>query len=296
MHRIILFGEVLADIFPGDTVLGGAPYNVTRHLHALQQQPVLISRAGNDALKTQLLAALAAHNITASGIQTDRHYPTGQVKVTIEQQSHHFDILANQAYDYIDGQEAASIAKLNKPDMTYFGTLAQREHASKTALKGILNLTTGPCFLDINLRAPWYNKATIHDALKQADHVKVSEEELATIAAMFSQKPITLTEAASLLTQQFELTTLFVTCGESGAWAVSKNGQTATVSGQAIKSNLVDTVGAGDAFSAMCILGLLNDWPLQKIIEQANLLAAEICKVRGAVPESEGLYASFLAN
>ena len=225
MHHIVLFGEVLADIFPDQTILGGAPYNVTRHLQAFQQLPILISRTGKDALKESLLSEFARLGISQAGIQIDTKHPTGQVTVYIQNETNHFNIEPNQAYDYIDAQDAAHIAESNSPSIIYFGTLAQRTDVSSAALNKIFKKTFSPRFVDVNLRAPWYNKAVIEYSLRNADFAKVSEEELIIIAALFSLNTKHLRDVALCLVEKFDLTTLFVTCGESGAWALSSVGE-----------------------------------------------------------------------
>jgi len=290
MHNFTLFGEVLADVFPDGAILGGAPYNVTRHLRGLQQNPLFISRVGDDPLKTALFAELSKLDIDTAGIQLDDTHPTGEVIVHIENSTHHFDIRPNQAYDHIEANAALAVLEHRQPDIIYFGTLAQRQADSKGTLKALLNNTSCPKFLDVNLRAPWYDKATIHESLQYADIVKVNDDELNIIKGLFSNAASSDNDFAALLIKKFRLVKLFVTCGESGAWALTATEQRYQTAGQHLGPALIDTVGAGDAFSAVCMLGELNQWPIEKTLVSANLLAAEICKVRGAIPETNDCY------
>ncbi|MEE9331709.1 MAG: PfkB family carbohydrate kinase [Methylophilaceae bacterium] len=294
MYHIALFGEVLADIFPDQIALGGAPYNATRHLRAFQQHPVLISKVGSDALKEQLLTELSRWGIDQSGIQFDAVHPTGQVTVHIENAAHHFKIHPNQAYDYIETYEATQVTTSINPSLIYFGTLAQRNDVSNSTLNRLLKNSSCPRFLDINLRAPWYNKAIIEYSLLNANIVKVSEEELQIVAQLFECRTNNSEDYALFLISKFDLTTLFVTCGENGAWALSSTGEESKVYGQNLESTLVDTVGAGDAFSAISILGTLYNWTIEETLNQANAFAAEICKIRGATPETDDLYMPFI--
>ena len=294
MHTVTLFGEVLADIFPDKTVLGGAPYNVARHLRAFQLNPVLITRVGNDSLKNKLLAELSQLDIDALGVQIDTTHPTGQVTVSIERESHHFEICPNQAYDYIDANLAINTSLSMQPSMTYFGSLIQRNSTSAAALNKFLNNTSCTRFLDINLREPWYEKAIIQHSFSNANIAKVSEEELKIIAQMLEFNSRTDKEHALSLLERFNITTLFVTCGENGAWSISPSGRILETENQKLKSALVDTVGAGDAFSAICILGCLNNWPIERTLKRANSFAAAICEIRGAAPEKKSFYLPFL--
>lgn len=294
MYRIALFGEVLADIFPDQTILGGAPYNVTRHLRAFKEHPVLISRAGNDRLKTQLFDELSRLEIDASGVQLDTTYPTGQVFVHIENDEHHFDIQTNQAYDYINADNAMGVMSAMSPNIFYFGTLAQRSDVSSTTLQSILNNTSNQRFLDVNLRAPWYNKATIEQALTHADIVKVNEDELLVIATLLGNKVKKVRPFSLQLMQKFNLTTLYVTCGSEGAWVISNNGEKSQANGLALDALLVDTVGAGDAFSAVTILGSLHDWSVKITLDRANAFASAVCQIRGAAPKTSDFYLPFI--
>lgn len=292
-NTIALFGEVLADVFPEKTVLGGAPYNVARHLLAFAQHPVLITRAGNDELRDRFMAELTALGMDDAGVQTDPVYPTGQVNVQMEGATHRFEIKTNQAYDHIHAGVAHLVTLATHPDLAYFGTLAQRNVESRLALDTFLSDAKCPRFLDMNLRAPWYDKHTIRRSLLRTEIVKLNEEELGIIAGMFDPKLTQARAQASFLMKRFDLSLLFITCGEAGAWALTNNGEEASVSGMALGDDFVDTVGAGDGFSAVCILGLLNQWPLDQILTRANQFATALCRVRGAAPANPSFYESF---
>jgi fructokinase len=287
---IAIFGEILADIFADSTVLGGAPYNVARHLRALQQHPLLISRVGNDPLKATLFSELAKLDIDQSAIQLDSTYPTGQVIVHMENSEHRFEIEPNQAYDHIHPTNL-----ITQPDIAYFGTLAQRSAKSSLALDAFLNNVKCPRFLDINLRAPWYNKDTIQRALLRAEIVKTNEEELKIICDMFEPVCSNDKDRALFLLKKFALQYLFVTCGEHGAWVLSEKGEE-KAKGQALNSALIDTVGAGDAFSAICMVGFLHGWPMQKILTRASTFASALCTVQGAAPETHDFYLPYIES
>ena len=287
---IAIFGEVLADIFPNATVLGGAPYNVARHLRAFQQHPLLISRVGNDALKEALFSELIKRDINPSGIQLDPVYPTGQVTVHTESGAHHFEIKPDQAYDHIHPHTLVT-----QPDIAYFGTLAQRSSESSLALDVFLSDAKCPRFLDVNLRSPWYNKDTIQRALLRAEIVKTNEEELKILCDMFEPACSNDKDRALFLLKKFALQHLFVTCGEHGAWVLSDNGEE-KAEGQSLNSALIDTVGAGDAFSAICMVGFLHSWPMQKTLSRAGTFASALCTIQGAAPETHDFYLPYIES
>ena len=288
---IAIFGEVLADIFPNATVLGGAPCNVARHLRAFQQHPLLISRVGNDALKEALFSELIKRDINPSGIQLDPVYPTGQVTVQMESGTHHFEIKPDQAYDHIHPHTLAT-----QPDIAYFGTLAQRSNESSLALDVFLNDAKCPRFLDVNLRSPWYNKNTIQHALSRAEIVKTNEEELKIICDLFEPACSNDKDRALFLLKKFNLQHLFVTCGEHGAWVLSDNGEERKAEGQALNAALIDTVGAGDAFSAVCMVGFLHGWSIQTMLARANTFASTLCTIQGAAPDSSDFYLPYIES
>ncbi len=290
---VVLFGEVLADVFPDRSVLGGAPFNVACHLQAFGRHPVLISRLGEDALRDAVMHAMSEKGLDTQGVQFDTHYPTGQVKVHMQAGGHRFEILPLQAYDFIHADAARQTLTAAQPDLVYFGTLTQRHAVSRQALHSLLQAGQSMTFLDINLRAPWYDEATLRLSLQFADIVKINDAELTELADLFALPGGSPHEQSQALMAQFDLAQVLVTCGDAGAWHLSREGTRVEsgIPGAAIR--VVDTVGAGDGFASVFILGFLRDWAMSTTLERANTFAAAICGIRGAVPEHAAFYDSF---
>ncbi len=291
---VVLFGEVLADRFPDRSVLGGAPFNVAHHLKAFGLQPVLITRVGNDALRSEMLASMARFDMDTSGVQFDPVHPTGQVLVHIDTQGHRFEIPPDQAYDFVHAGLARLATLAASPAMIYFGTLAQRHQVSRRALSSLFRSTDAPRILDINLREPWFKLETIKQSLRHANLVKMSDDELAIIAGMLKlpdDKPETQARA---LMEQFALDRVLVTCGAKGAWQMAATGDVTFVGIEKPVGNIVDTVGAGDGFAAVFIFGTMAGWSPDRLLSRANNFAAAICQMRGAIPESLDFYQPFL--
>lgn len=280
---VAIFGEVLADVFPDQSVLGGAPFNVARHLQVFGLHPLMISRTGSDALGDALLQEMTERGMSTFGMQHDKAHPTGQVKVVLEEGSHCFDILPGQAYDYIDAETACQLVTAFPPQLAYFGTLALRNEVSRQAAMGFLESCQCPLFLDINLRAPWYDESIIVSALQQADIVKLNDEELAIVAAMLGLEKMDAETQAIALQQRFSLRQVLVTCGAAGSWLLDERQQVFRAPAAEIVQ-VVDTVGAGDAYAAVFIQGLLDGWDFQTLLHRASNYAAAQCRVRGAVP------------
>lgn len=288
-NSVALFGEVLADVFPDRAVLGGAPFNVARHLQCFGLAPFLITRTGYDALRQELLAEMKRLGMEISGVQRDASYPTGQVMVHMETNGHRFEILPEQAYDHIHPEEILAAPAYQ---VIYFGTLAQRCLQSRFALDVFLANSRGLRFLDINLRTPWYDLDTIQRSMLLADILKINDEELATVAGLL-KLPGTPREQATALIEEFDLQSVLVTCGAGGAWLLDKEGHEIRVDGAPVAA-LSDTVGAGDGFASVFLLGLLKGWPQDVTLRRANEFAATICAIRGAAPEEDDFYAPFL--
>ena len=293
---IVLFGEILADIFPDRTVLGGAPFNVARHLKAFGQAPVLITRLGNDALRDEVVGALQRNDMETVGIQRDKSHPTGRVQVRLDDKGHRFDILPQQAYDFIHPGVARITALSVNPALVYFGTLAQRCDTSRRALKTLLRSSGAAKFLDINLRPPWYSENTLCESLQHADIVKMNDEELDIVAGMFKLHGGEPQDRARELIARFGLEQVLVTCGSAGAWQINRNGKVFKTGAADTSVTVVDTVGAGDGFSAVFILGALRKWPMARTLERANAFASALCGIRGAIPGNADFYAPFVAE
>jgi fructokinase len=284
---------MLADVFPDRSVPGGAPFNVARHLAAFGETPLMVSRLGDDALGRRMLGDMKAWGMDTSAIQIDPNLPTGQVRVHMEQTGHRFEILPRQAYDFID-QDAATLAlDSTRPGLFYFGTLSQRHQVSRQALAVLLRRSSAPRFLDINLREPWYDEDTLRFSLGHADIVKLNDEELRILADMFEADGTSEAQRAGALVRMFDICRLIVTCGDRGAWQLDEEGAVSRTPADT-RPAIVDTVGAGDAFAALCILGMTLDWPAATALQRAERFAAAICEIRGAVPESREFYEPFL--
>jgi fructokinase len=295
-ETILLFGEVLADIFDDRKVFGGAPFNVARHLQAFGLHPVLITRTGNDELRRELLAVIKDAGMDDCGIQLDVSHPTGQVMVHMEGREHRFEILPEQAYDYIHAGITHMITLAVRPQLIYFGTLAQRSAKSAQALGALIRSSNAPRFLDINLRKPWYDAPTLERSLRRATLVKINQEELDILTSLFRLSGKNQVQNADALVRCFGLDRVLVTCGERGAWQLDNEGKVEGVEGSASSRPLMDTVGAGDGFASVYILGLLRGWPATLTLSRANDFAATLCEIRGAIPDSPEFYEPFIKD
>lgn len=284
---ITLFGEVLFDQFPdGQAVLGGAPFNVAWHLQAFGQQPYFISRVGADVLGEQIRTNMLAWGMDTTHLQTDETHPTGVVQITINAGEPTYEILDQQAYDYI-----AEPSDPIHSSIIYHGTLALRHPTSVQALAALLAQHDGLVFLDVNLRAPWWSVGQISGCLKAADWVKLNDDELRQL----TEPQATLQETLHDFLATYQLKGLIVTRGELGAVALTDNGEYLEVTPNAL-AEVVDTVGAGDAFTSVLLLGLQHQWPLNLTLRRAQDFASALVTQKGATVQDMGFYLPFIAQ
>jgi fructokinase len=282
---IQVFGEVLFDHFPdGSRVLGGAPFNVAWHLQAFGLAPRFISRIGDDPAGHEIAELMDAWGMSCEGLQTDREHPTGSVRVVIENGEPHYEIVADCAYDFI---AAELLEAKNTEGILYHGSLAVRNPVARAALQAIKARHQGKIFIDVNLRPPWWKREILHELLHDADWVKLNEDELGQLVPNSNG----LENAMQTFCAQFDLETLIVTRGASGAsgW----DGRHFVAVAPPADTTVVDTVGAGDAFAALSLFGLSRRWTLETTLERAQTFAVALVGKRGATVADKEFYRSF---
>ncbi len=279
----VIFGEVLFDCFPdGNSVLGGAPFNVAWHLQAFGLSPLLISAIGDDALGKKVKSAMLDWNMNSTGLQLDSLHPTGSVDVSFKNGEPHYTIVEHRAYDYIN---AALLPLLAEDRLLYHGSLALRNLSSRKALSKLKAQHTGSVFMDVNLRDPWWQKEFVLNLADESDWVKLNEDELNLLGSGAGD----IESQADQFIDRHKLKGLIITLGKKGAIALTENGSFAQVEPlQTLK--VVDTVGAGDAFTSVLILGLSHGWSLQQIMLRAQDFASLMVGQQGATVHHTDFY------
>ncbi len=292
--RPIIFGEVLFDRFPdGNAMLGGAPFNVAWHLKGFGCTPLIISRIGEDAAGRLVQQAMQDWGLDSTGLQTDGTYPTGAVEIEMSGTKHSFDILPDQAYDQIDIGQSLEATKHIKAALFYHGSLAIRTAKACQVLEDLLSSIELPIFVDINLRDPWWQAEELPSIFQRARWVKVNEEELNIIADKLGFSSENLQNVSLNFKNQYDIEQLVVTQGEQGAILFDSSQDVVEVTPISI-GKIVDTVGAGDAFSSVHILGLLRGWTSKLTMQRAQEFASRICQQRGATSVNLNLYLEML--
>ncbi len=282
---IHVFGEVLFDYFPdGSRVLGGAPFNVAWHLQAFGLVPNFISRIGNDANGAEIVTLMTDWGMSRAALQTDETHPTGCVRIDIQDGEPHYDIVNDSAYDSIS---AALLPATTTDGILYHGSLALRNPISLAALQAFKTRHQGQIFVDVNLRTPWWKKATLLPLLSDANWVKINEHELTELCPEISD----LESAIRFFYKQLDLDLLVVTRGAQGAIAFADR-QLISVR-PAANIQVVDTVGAGDAFASVLLLGLSKQWSIETTLDRAQAFAGEVVTRRGATISDREFYRTF---
>lgn len=306
---IVVFGEALVDLFKNGAVVGGAPFNVTRHLAGFALQPLFISAIGADNDGALIQQELQRFKLAPQGMQILPSQRTGAVQVHESALGHQFEIMANCAYDYI--QTNAALAAFNqtnpKPNMLYHGTLGLRNSVSLQTFQALREQLSAQenssVFMDINWRAGHVEQAVAVKCLQRANIIKLSIEELQMVLAWFNiavacenKLPTLAATERSIqhLMAQLKAHLLLVTYGDLGSAAFNREGACLASAAALINQPIVDTVGAGDAFSSVMLLAVTQHWPMDIALQRANEFAAGVCAIRGATPTDLAFYKKYV--
>jgi len=287
---ILVVGEILFDVFEKEKQLGGAPFNFAYHLKNFGFPVRYISRIGNDTHGKEILNILEHHHFNIDDIQIDAKYDTGTVIVQLSSSGNPtFHINTDVAYDYINYLPKEHSTLIDMADFIYFGTLVQR---SKQGFENIQRFMENRrpdtvCFYDINLRPDCYSEKVILTSLEHADILKLNTQELDECKRIFRFSKNN-DAFIHFLMDQYALKIVAITRGDKGSELYTKDGHFQAKINRV--SSIVDTVGAGDAYSSMLAVGIIKGWEPARILSIASMFASRICEIRGAIPESQESY------
>jgi fructokinase len=276
--NILCFGEILWDTFGTEKVAGGAPMNVARHLVQQGADVSFASRVGSDESGKALIGFLKAGDLYSELIQTDDELPTCEVTVRLDKQGSATYIIPKPcSWDNIQTEPALTEAA-KKATAIVFGSLVCRENITRDTLLNLLNETAALKIFDVNLRPPHYTLSDIETLAARADVVKMNEDEA---VLLIGETDGGLREKIIEFQKKYHARTICVTRGENGAilWHDHQ-----FYEHPGYKVNVVDTVGAGDAFLATFIGGLLNGADMPDLLKKACAVGAFVTTKRGANP------------
>ena len=284
--NVIGMGEVLWDLLLTGPQLGGAPANFAYHAHALGAQTQVITRVGKDDYGREIIRRFHEMGLPETGVQVDETAPTGTAKVALSGDGlAHFTIQENVAWDQIAVTPEALVTA-SEAHAICFGSLAQRCEPSRNTIQQLVAAAPADALrvFDINLRQQFYSRDVIEQSLQLANVLKLNDDELPTLAAMFN-----LTGSAEdhieRLAQTFGLRIVALTRGANGSLLYQRvNDEVRWSDCPSRPVKVVDTVGAGDSFTAAMVLGLLRKMDLDEINTIANEVARYVCSQPGATP------------
>jgi len=282
-YTIVGLGELLWDLFPSGQQLGGAPANFAYITNLLGDNGVPASRIGRDSLGDEAITQLSKLGLNSAFVQHDPIYPTGTVKVEVDDAGQpRFEICKPVAWDFIEWtsqwQQLARDA-----DAVCFGSLAQRSPTSQATIRSFLHATRPATIrvFDVNLRQHFYSKEVLSESMKLASIVKLNHEELPRIMRLLDLESSDETDAARCLRSLYDLKLVCITRGAAGSLLISAN---ECSEHPGFRVQVVDTVGAGDAFTAAMLRGYLRGNPLDEINALASRVGAWVASQSGATP------------
>ena len=281
--KVVGLGEILWDMLPDGKQLGGAPANFAFHAQSLGAESFVVSSVGNDALGTELLDLLSELNLYKDYIAIDSTHPTGTVSVKLDEHgTPDFAIHEEVAWDYISLTPELE-RFVQKVDAVCFGSLAQRYQRSRSTIDSLLHMANPDCIkvFDVNLRQHFYKKDVIVKLLNHSNILKLNDDELPIVAHICSVDGDENTILKKLF-YKFDLNLIALTKGGNGSRLFSQD-YDAELPVERIE--IADTVGAGDAFTAALIMGLLHGLPTPIVHRNAVELASYVCTQNGATPQ-----------
>lgn len=247
----------------------------------------MVSAVGNDIRGQKAIEILRSYGVDTSLIQVIAGSSTGTVGVQIDAAGKPaFTIHRNSAWDQLTWSDALA-GRIQSADAVCFGTLGQRSLTSMITIRRCLEAASAAGImrvLDINLRSPFFDDTMIRESIPLASILKLSDEELPRVCrACNLPTEHSLSELAQNLRSMFDLEVIVVTRGADGAMMVTRS---EVLEQPGIPTIVRDTVGAGDAFTAAFVMGLLQKEAHAANLFQACTVAAKVCSHAGAVPEA----------
>lgn len=279
-YVIVGLGELLWDVFPNERRPGGAPANVAYHASVLENTGIVVSRVGKDKAGNDLLEFLENKKLNISHIQRDKEKPTGTVQVTIENGEPAYTITEDVAWDFLEFSDSFKALAL-QADAICFGTLAQRNAKSRAVIRQFLKASPDSTLkvLDVNLREPFYSKEIISQSIELANVIKLNLDEWNILGKLFH-----VSDPIRWLLNEGGIQLVCLTKGRDGSELITRDNRF-TQRSEILDVSTGDAVGVGDAFTAALTGKLLQDQPLEEVLQFANTYAGHVATLQGGMPE-----------
>jgi len=283
-EAILVIGEVLWDVFADSITLGGAPLNFAAHLQRLGHHPLLVSAVGKDELGERASRSIAGLGLDVALLRRSAKWKTGTAMVGLDATGQpSFRIERPAAYDDLTLSDSdLRLVRDKQPSWLYYGTLFPSLPEPMAALRLIVQaLPAAKRFYDVNLRPGFDSPELVSDLIAEANVVKLNETEMEQIGAMLGL-PSDAEGFCRSGAERFGWSAVCVTLGADGC-AMLRGAEYVRTPGRPIQ--VADTVGAGDAFAAAFLHGLMADLPLDEIANLSNRVGALVASRAGAIPD-----------
>lgn len=282
--QITAIGEILWDVFPDGERLGGAPFNFAAQAARLGHRTALLSAVADDERGRRALAEARRLKVETELIQTVETPPTGYVTVTVDEGGQpDYVIHRPAAYDCVElAETAAQALKKNPPEWIYFGTLLQTDAAARATTLRLLDAAGKTRRLyDVNLRKDSYSRELLADLLPLATVLKINAGEAAEVRRLFGEPQSDSETFAREYAARYGYEGVCVTLGAGGCYLLWNGREVRSAS---YPVTVRDAVGAGDAFAAAFVHGVLSGWRIEETADFANRVGSLIASRSGAVP------------
>jgi fructokinase len=285
--NITSIGEILFDVYNNEKQIGGAPFNFIYHVNKIIGDTNFITSVGKDKDGEQILKFLDEHNISKKYVDINNEKSTGKVLIELnDDKIPEFNIRENSAYDFISLSNSEEQEIVYESKLIYFGTLCQRNNVSRKTIQSLISSNV-LSMLDINIRQNYYTKEIIEKSLSACGILKINEDELNLICELCIGSNQGYLQNVAALKSKYDINIISVTKGKEGAEIFSKS-ESNFCSSPNVEA--VDTVGAGDAYSAILAIGILKGLSIEKTNRLAVSFAAEVIQRKGALIYDDKIY------
>lgn len=281
---VVGLGEILWDIPPDGKQLGGAPMNFAYHASKCGFKGYAVSAIGDDELGREAVAALDGKKLNYILETVD--YPTGTVPITLSETGvPTYEIKEGVAWDNMPFNSRMEVLA-GKTRAVCFGSLAQRSSVSRESINRFLDAIPKDdkryIVFDVNLRQNFYNEDILRESMQRCNVMKINDEELVQVERMFGYPGLDLENTCWLLLGKYNLKILVLTCGVNGSYVFTPGGKSFLPTP---KVEVVDTIGAGDSFSAVFIASVMRGCSIADAHQNAVNVSAFVCTQSGPMPD-----------
>ena len=304
MFDVVSLGEMLIDFTPvgisanGNPVFeqnpGGGPANMACAAAKLGAEVAFLGKVGQDAFGTALKETLNRNRVNSDHLILSPEYPTTLAFV-------HLDASGDRSFSFYRHNGADTMLDLSEVDCSilsqcrffFCSSVLMAEGPSRRTSFALLSEAKkcGACTVfDPNLRPNLWKstddmKEQVLQAMKQADILKLSEEEAAFLTGQTDPD-----QAAAMLMNHFSVQLLLITLGSRGSMGFTRHNTRLRHEGFPVKT--VDTTAAGDSFTGGLLaelartakdVGDLSDEELEASIRFANAVGALTTAKKGSI-------------